>query len=262
MPVPRCQDAVNSARYTVRFLENRNGLRVRLVEMQSPLGAEAPVWLHVHGITSSWLHGLRYRQPAGRLGFRLFMVELVNHGGSQRVKGGSTWGCQEKWDVIAALEEIARLYPRAPVLVSATSMGTLVVTEAALEQPAVFDPVRGVVFESPVPDLRALYDIFEERAGWLRPVLPSWKTMLSMTRWRSDTDLSGCFRQDNRASLPLLTFLSREEFPDPRRREEITRRLRFSRVETVVLSRGRHNAYWNYQPRDFEEHIRRFFSAH
>ena len=257
--IPSCTSAKAESEYSEYFIKNRVGTTIRLLEMKTNLKANKPIWLHIHGITSSWLHGLRYTGPAERFGMRLFIVELANHGMSQRIDGGSSWGCQEKWDIIAAINTIRRMYPDNEIVITATSMGTLVATEAALEDPHRFENVRGFAFESPIPDLKTLHDLLSERYAAFKYGFPSFNSLAFLSLWRSPIDFRTCFHLDRKVEKPLLVFLSETEFPSRYSKNKISQNLRFSKIETTILPKGSHSAYWNYNPGQFERTLRGFF---
>lgn len=257
--IPKCEEAKAKAQYKEHRLKNILGTWTRIVEINDELAPSAPIWLHVHGITSNWLHGLRYQEAAARLGFRLMMVELLNHGKSQRVGGGTSWGCKEKYDIISALQQILHLYPEAKILVTATSMGTLAVTEAALMEGTSWQSVKGVVFESPIPDLHTLYTLLAKRFPLPMSMFPSYDGLLSLASLRSDTDFKRCFQMTKKSKTPLLIMLSEFEYPEPSLRELVISKTRFEQITTVQFPRGNHSAYWNYQPEEFEKEIGDFY---
>jgi pimeloyl-ACP methyl ester carboxylesterase len=258
-----CAESLTLPKDTL-LLTTQEGIKVRLVVPDSlDTGADLPIWLHIHGITDSYLNGMRFYDAAHRLGFKLMMLELQNHGGSDRHPQGASWGCRERWDLIATMDYINNRYPSSEVLITATSMGTLTVTEAILTQPESFDKVRGLIYESPISS----FDNVLERIcfKWSqRDFCKSlWHGLIfGLSHWRTDVDLASCHQPDMlKTGIPTMLWLSEEEYPTAAIRELSQQLPRHTQVRTTVYPRGSHSAYYGSQPERTEEDIREFWMS-
>lgn len=264
--VPSCQEA---RRTTVieTFVTTQENLKIRYVEFpkQAQLDEDTPIWLHIHGITDSWLHGVRYLGAAQRMGFRMVVMELQNHGKSERHPYGSSFGCREKWDILAVLKDMRFRYPSSPILITATSMGTISATLAAFEDPESFESVKAMVYESPVATFRHLERFINTKYS-LPPQLTStfMKLTLELSFLKSKTNFKTCFpkeTEENRiVQTPTLLQVSMQEYPQPEFLDFFRSFPLHKSIAIKKFDRGSHSAYWNYQPEEFENSIGQFWS--
>lgn len=240
------------------YVTTKEGLQIHYVTLPNA-NKDMPIWLHVHGVTSSYLHGMRYLEAAERLGFNLVLMELQNHGRSERHPEGSSWGCREKWDIIAVITDLMDKYDQ-PILLSGTSMGTLAIKEAlAGASSELLSAVKAVVFESPLQNVRTVFtNFFMDRGLGPDTSRLFFEVLLNLSKLRSSTDFASCeakVTQENVVSMPTLMLLSAEEYVSEKRRESIKNDSSFSNVTLKLFDRGMHGSYWNYQPLEFEEAI-------
>ncbi len=257
--IPSCEQAQKTPKREF-YLLNRDRMRIRylLFNEQDELAEDAPLWLHVHGITSSWLHGIRYLDAAKRLGFRLVVMEMQNHGKSQRHREGSSWGCREKWDVIGVLDQLQKRFPQSKLLITASSMGTITTSLAAIEAPSLFQHVKALVYESPISSVTYTINSMGEVMS-----LPNFVTQmildttLALAKKRSSIDFRSCFPDPNTHSveIPTLLLLSEQEFSKTAQRTQFREYPYHRWLDIYPLERGTHSAYWNYQPEAFEAAI-------
>ncbi|HYX32516.1 MAG TPA: alpha/beta fold hydrolase [Oligoflexus sp.] len=256
--IPTCDQAVAWPRRT-EMLSTEEGLRVRLVMPEMP-EAQA-IWIHVHGITDSYLNGMRFTDLARREGFQLLLLELQNHGGSERHSQGSSWGCREKFDLLAALDYVQKTWPQKPILLSGTSMGTMTITQAALTRPDAFQSVRGIIFESPLSTFANLSERFCGKTGAVCGFVFK-KVIPLLTPLRTDTDFHSCFRHpDPPTDIPTELWLSHEEFKTPEHIELASEMPGHRNVKVYIFSKGTHSAYYGYNPDDFENALRTFWQS-
>jgi pimeloyl-ACP methyl ester carboxylesterase len=119
------------------------------------------IWLHFHGLNGNHLHGARYLGAAARLGFTLVAAEYVNHGLSDHDGKGAAYGCKEAEDIIAVTKNVIAQFPNSPILMSASSMGTMAVALAE-SQLATIDPkgqLKALALENPVTTVRAIASV-------------------------------------------------------------------------------------------------------
>ncbi|MFW7379116.1 MAG: alpha/beta hydrolase [Oligoflexus sp.] len=263
--IPDCEETQAMPRES-HFIENNEGLTIHYLSFpaQKDLQQSTPVWLHIHGITSSWLHGARYLEAADRLGFRLLLIELQNHGRSARHSAGAAWGCREKWDMLAILEQIKSLYPQAPTMVTATSMGTAVTTQAAIENPEAFSQVKALIYESPVSSPNFILEMWKKTKGFSDGFTQIfWAGLTELAKFRSPVDFDQCHHELTASArmveIPTLLQLSMDEHKSAEIREMFDTYPKHQHIEVKVYPRGTHSAFWNYQPAEFEADILKFF---
>lgn len=254
--IPTCEEALKHPR-RAEMLETEEGLRVRLVIPELP---EAPaIWLHLHGITDSYLNGMRYTDLAKREGFQLMMLELQNHGGSDRHSQGSSWGCREKFDLFAAMNYLQKNWPDKPILLSGTSMGTMTITQAVLTRPEAFQAVRGIIYESPL----STFDNLTARMCGKNTNTCTYvfrKLIPLLAPLRTNTDFNSCFRDDAPpTTIPTELWLTHEEFKKPEHIELASHMPAHSDVNVRIFQRGTHSAYYSYNPEDVEQALREFW---
>jgi pimeloyl-ACP methyl ester carboxylesterase len=195
------------------------------------------------------------------------LIELQNHGRSARHSRGASWGCQERWDVIAVLNQLEQTYPAAPILLAATSMGTIASTQAAITSPATFAPVRAMVYESPVSLIDSLFSGVGQRLDLNDSTInKAYKFLTTLSQLRTDVDFAKCakrLRAKNRqVEIPTLLQISATEYELPAERSFFDTYPFHSRVQVKVYKRGSHSAYWNYQPEEFEVDLENFWQRH
>jgi hypothetical protein len=192
--IPNCKESLEF-QSTNTFVTSENG-QIHLKEFsiakdQLSLGSPTPIWLHVHGITGNWLSAARYIEPANRLGFRLFGMDLSNHGESTNDGRGAFWGCREASDVVSVVRYIkSKAPPLTPIVISAVSMGTLAVAMA----------------ERRLRDLGVTMFLLEAPIEKVQNTLPPWTipfayTALKIRSFQDGMDLTTC-----NASLSLSQF--------------------------------------------------------
>ena len=204
-------------------------------------------------------------EPASRLGFNLVVMELQNHGRSERHSGGSSWGCWEKYDVIAVLNDLKRIYPEKEVMITGTSMGTISTTMAAIADPSAFSNVRTLVYESPIGNLLELQGNVAKSIGIpdsLRDLMS--QSALLLSKFRVDYDLYQCLATEpgKTVEIPTLIMASMEEYKAPHSWDFINNLPLHSNRKVLSLKRGSHSAYWNYEPLVFEKNIKDFWQQH
>jgi pimeloyl-ACP methyl ester carboxylesterase len=254
--IPSCEESLQHPRKT-EMLSTEEGLKVRLV---IPEMREAPaIWLHIHGITDSYLNGMRFTDLAQRSGFQLMLLELQNHGGSDRHSQGSSWGCREKFDLFAALAYLQKHSPGKPILLSGTSMGTMTITQAVLTRPDAFQSVRGIIYESPLSTFENLSQRFCRKTGWpcffvFRKVAPLFAKL------RTDTDFDRCFASHSPPTeIPTELWLTNQEFNSPENIELASDMPGHRHVNVRIFPRGTHSAYYSYSPEEFEKALQEFW---
>ena len=195
--IPNCQESLEF-QSTNTFVTSENG-QIHLKEFKLEgiakaalsLGSPTPIWLHVHGITGNWLSAARYIEPANRLGFRLFGMDLSNHGESTNDGRGAFWGCREASDIVSVVRYIkSKAPPLTPIVISAVSMGTLAVAMA----------------ERQLQDLGVTMLLLEAPIEKVQNTLPPWSlpfayTALKIRSFQDGMDLTTC-----NASLSLPQF--------------------------------------------------------
>jgi pimeloyl-ACP methyl ester carboxylesterase len=255
--IPSCEESLQHPRKT-EMLETEEGLRVRLVMPELP---EAPaIWLHVHGITDSYLNGMRFTDFARRAGFQLALLELQNHGGSERHSSGSSWGCREKFDLFAALTYLHKQWPGKPILLTGTSMGTMTITQAALTRPEAFQAVRGIIYESPLSTLDNLSDRICHNSGW--PCYFAFRQLAPFfAKLRTDTKFDSCFASHAPPTeIPTELWLSHEEYRSPKQITLASDMPGHRNVSVHMFLRGTHSAYYSYNPEALEAALLEFWN--
>ncbi len=246
------------------FVRTNEGQRLRMIAMDGvDSHPDWPIWLHVHGITDSYLNGLRFYDMAHRLHFKQVLIELQNHGGSSRHSQGSSWGCREHWDVKAALDEIQKRFPGRAILLSATSMGTLSSTEAALRHPESFASVKAIVYESALSSLPNLGERICLPSKWPSFCHFVWSNLvMDLSKFRSQQDFASCHRPDTeQTAIPTRLWISDQEYPSEAALNLALALPRHSQVSVTRFPRGTHSAYVSYQPEAVEADIAEFWAT-
>ncbi|HET9237813.1 MAG TPA: alpha/beta hydrolase [Oligoflexus sp.] len=255
--IPSCEDSVKHPRKT-EMLTTAEGLRVRLVMPEMP--AAPAIWLHLHGITDSYLNGMRFTDLARRAGFELMLLELQNHGGSDRHSQGSSWGCREKFDLFAALNYLQSRWPGKPILLSGTSMGTMTITQAVLTRPELFQSVRGIIYESPLSTFSNLTDRVCLKMGSVCYFVFG-KIVPAFAKLRTDTDFDSCFASHAApTAIPTELWLTQEEFKTPEQIALASDMPGHANVSVRIFPRGTHSAYYSYNPEDVEKALQEFWT--
>ena len=255
--IPSCEDAVKHPKKT-EMLTTEEGLKVRLVMPEMP--DASAIWLHLHGITDSYLNGMRFTDLARRAGFQLMLLELQNHGGSERHSQGSSWGCREKFDLFAALAYLQKQWPGKPILLSGTSMGTMTITQAVLTRPEAFQLVQGIIYESPLSTFNNLSDRVCLKMGSVcqlvfRKILPAFASL------RTDTDFDHCFAShDAPTAIPTELWLTHDEFKTPEQIALASDMPGHSKANVRVFQHGTHSAYYGYSPEEVENALQEFWN--
>ncbi|PKL76924.1 MAG: hypothetical protein CVV27_07785 [Candidatus Melainabacteria bacterium HGW-Melainabacteria-1] len=240
------------------YAQTQDGLRIHYRIFASDLGANAPLLLHVPGITSAWLDGARYAGAARRMGFRLAVLELRNHGISDNDGFGAGYGCREAKDVLAVAKALMQRYPQSQLLIWGSSMGSMSILNAAAELEQ-FPKVRALVIENPPTSLR---EVVEVSFAPGRPK-PLYDAVLAMASFRSQVDYGRC------APISLTPQLQLPAFVTVAQADSLTP---VSMVEKVYQSlptgkghqfkiypHGDHAAIWNGQPKTYEADILAFW---
>lgn len=181
---PSCQIALNYPSQDF-FVPSANGFQIHFKlfndQKLATLSDETPIWLHVHGITGDWLSAARYIESANALNLRLVGMDLSNHGESTNDGHGAFWGCRESHDVVAVVKRLREMYPKAPVFVTAVSMGTMAVARAEKEIRAL--GVKAILLEAPIGNVITTVPSFARPMTFLA---------LKMRSWKDGLDLNAC----------------------------------------------------------------------
>ncbi len=213
-----------------------------------------PLLLHVPGITSDWLNGARYVQAAERMGFQLVVMEMRNHGSSAVNGEGVRYGCKEKHDVVAVLEQLHQQYPERPVLVWGSSGATMAVINAgeALQYQAY---VKGVILENPISSLG---DVARVKSPGLPEMV--YQGFLKAASLRGGVDFAACapIQQASALKQPVLVTVSLQDTLTP---EWMAKKVTDSlpRATLKTYPEGAHERIWNGQPVVYEQDLKAFW---
>ena len=178
---PSCQNALTYPSQDV-FVPSANGFQIHFKLFQDQknaiLSEETPIWLHVHGITGDWLSAARYIESASDLNLRLVGMDLSNHGESSNDANGAFWGCRESHDVVAVIKRLRDMYSKAPIFVTAVSMGTVAVARAEKEIRAL--GVKAILLEAPIGNVISTIPSFARPITFLALKIRSWKDGLDL----------------------------------------------------------------------------------
>lgn len=237
----------------------RDGLKIhyRLFETASE---QAPLLLHVPGITSSWLDGARYAPLAKRLGFRLAVLELRNHGISGNNGQGAAYGCLERQDVLAVVRSLQQRYPQRPMLIWGASMGSMSVLNAAAELRSIA-AVKALVLENLPTSMR---EVLEESFSPGKPGL-LYEAVVSWASVRNQVDYRRCAPLALGPALRIPAFVSVSS-SDTLTPPAMVRRFYDSLPagqghRFKLYPYGQHAAIWNGQPKAYEADILAFWRA-
>jgi pimeloyl-ACP methyl ester carboxylesterase len=232
---------------------SKDGLKIHYVTF--PPETDRPVFLHIHGIAGNYLHGLRYKPMAERLGFQFVGIDLGNHGKSDHTGKGAAYGCREDGDIIAVVEDILKQSPGRDFYLHATSMGAMALSNAMpyLMASQYRNQIVAVSLENPI---RSVSDIVLRSPK--RPPLPDFviQSGLAMAGWRSGFSFESCKPVDNVpfARIPILIQWSEND-------DLVTKELVEEFVSALpahvphrfeVFKGGSHSAVWNADPAAYE----------
>jgi pimeloyl-ACP methyl ester carboxylesterase len=217
------------------------------------LGAPRPIWLHVHGITGNWLSAARYIEPAKKLGFRLFGMDLSNHGESTNDGKGAFWGCREASDIVSVVEFLKlKAPPLTPIAISAVSMGTLAVALA----------------ESKLRNLGVKMFLLEAPIEKVQNTLPFWSlpfafASLKMRSFQDGYDLTSCNASNILSQFKTPTLLVTVEHDPFVKSSDVKKYLDSLPNELdkklVVFAKGLHTLAYNFNKVEFIEEFYGFF---
>lgn len=246
---------------TDHFVKNEEGLNIhyRLYPAPTP---QAPLWLYVHGITADYLNGARYYPVSKRLGFRLAIMELRNHGISGNNRQGASYGCHERVDVVAVIQDLLKRFPDKEILIMGTSMGSMSVAVAAsaLQESDKQHQIKAVVLENPIPSLRTVVlrnPRIKEIPTWLQ------NGLFAMTSFRANCDLEtwAPALQIQHLKRPVFVPISQHDDTVP---VDLARQVYAALPQGLphvfkVYPHGKHAAIWNGQPQEYEADMRDFW---
>lgn len=240
------------------------GGQVNLTQGGAPALKGPPLWLHVHGINGNLLHGARYFKAASRLGFQLVAMELSNHGMSGNNRRGAAYGCRENGDVVAVFEDLLKRFPDRDVLITASSMGTMALANAAekLVAPAHGGRLVAVSLESPIPTVRQI--VLESPQSPKLP-LPLVNIALFIAQTRAGVDFEACAPLNNLKFLQVPTIVQHAE-PDDLVPVHLAR-MEFEALPKnlpnvfKVYPKGGHSAVWNGNQQEFESDLQAIWAA-
>ncbi|MBT9544905.1 MAG: alpha/beta hydrolase [Candidatus Sericytochromatia bacterium] len=252
-----------------RFASNSEGMNIhyRVFPDQTPkstskstttkASADAPLLLHVSGITSTWLNGARYAKAAERMGFQLISMEMRNHGISDHNQAGVSYGCKEKEDVKAVLSALQKDFPQRPILLWGSSGGSMAILNAAPSLPSQFPQVKALLVESPSSSLR---DVAESKS----PGLPPWlyETAIGIAGMRAGVKFQDCAATTlaPEVKLPTWVVVNQEDpLTPPWMAKKIHAALPAALRSLTIYPHGGHEAVWNGQPEPYEADLRKFW---
>ena len=242
-------------------------LRSRLFSLQlqngQPPKDDTPIFIHIHGISGNWLHGARYVKMASRLGMRLAVVELSNHGFSANNGLGAALGCREKDDVIALMKYLYTRYPQAPLYLHGTSMGTMAIFNGITEIQELdsHKMLKALAIENPIPSLRHMV-----MDSSMRPPLPEFllEGALKFADFRTGLNFDKCRPIDKVAAVnrPTLIYQTVKDDIVPEKFSQLVMDTLPQGVtkEMKVFQNGSHSAVWNGQPEEVESMLASFWT--
>lgn len=218
--------------------------------------SDAPLFLHVHGVSGNSLHGARYFKMAERLGFQLVAMDLSNHGESQRDGKGAAYGCREDADVVAVVEDLLSRFPGRDLYLHATSMGAMALTNALprlLASPAAEARIVAVSLENPISSVR---DVVLKSPQ--TPPVPGVLIDIGLlvAGWRAGYNFDSCRPIDNAkfVRVPVLVQWSEKDDLVPREMIDAFFAALPADVPRAleVFPGGGHSAVWNGNPPLYE----------
>jgi pimeloyl-ACP methyl ester carboxylesterase len=218
---------------------------------------DAPLWLHVHGVSGDFLHGTRYVKAAERLGLQLVAMDLENHGLSSYDGRGAAYGCKEARDVTAAFARLRERFPTRDVLLTASSMGTMAVLNAApdLMQRDPDHHLLAVALESAIPSVRHVV-----LKGKGTPRLPTAiiEVAIAFAGLRAGYDFAACAAIDHAKDLQrptLVQYPEADELLPESLPRTVFKALPPGLATWASYPRARHTLAWNYAPQEFERDL-------
>jgi predicted alpha/beta-fold hydrolase len=226
-----------------------------------------PLFLHVHGVAGTYMHGARYFKMAQRLGFQLVVMEMSNHGLSEHNSLGASYGCREQYDVIAVIDALKIQFPGRKILAHGTSMGSMALVNASAKIMSNTDEyerkiLQALVLESPIPSVARLVVSSPKR-----PNVPQF--LIDMGVWlagvRARVDFDSCQPIDSAPAINVPTYVYNTVNDDiihhqysTQVADAIPAQFLFRRK---VFEKGAHSAVWNGQPEEVEQDIKDLWSA-
>jgi predicted alpha/beta-fold hydrolase len=256
---PNCQESLEF-KSTDYFVSSPNGnIHLKEFSLEEPaqtqimFGAPKPIWLHVHGITGNWLSAARYIEPARKLGFRLFGMDLSNHGESSNDGKGAFWGCREASDIVSVVKFLkSKAPPLTPIAISAVSMGTLAVALA----------------ESKLRTLGVTMFLLEAPIEKVQNTLPFWSlpfafAALKMRSFQEGYDLTTCNASNIISQFKTPTLLVTVEHDPFIKTSDVKKYLDSLPNELdkklVVFAKGLHTLAYNFNKVEFIDEFYSFF---
>lgn len=236
------------------FAQSADGLKIHYRLFQSPL-QQAPLLVHISGITSDWLNAARYVKAAERMGFQLVALEMRGHGSSETTGEGVRYGCQESADLIAVVQALTQRFPKRKLYLWGSSGGTMAIVNAGTELSRI-PQLKAVVLENPISSLR---DVASAKSPGYPGFVYNWA--VDMASWRGGVDFQRCapVAQAHSFRLPALVTVSEQDTLTP---VWMAKKLFEALPEPKALKRyplGQHERIWNAQPRSYEQDILQFW---
>ena len=255
------------------FTRNAAGERIHykvyenLSSEQMKSSENTPIFLHVHGVSGTYMHGARYFKMATRLGFQLVAMDMSNHGLSDHNSLGASYGCREQYDVVAVVNALKAQYPGRRILLHATSMGSMAALNAAgsltpQEAQEKNKSVFALALENPIPSVDQL-----AKSTPKRPPAP--QLFLDLGVWlaekRGQVKFSECepVKAAPKVAVPTYIFNAvNDDIVSPDVSRQVADALPKSVVYKVRLfTRGGHSTVWNGNPAEVEQDLADLWKA-
>jgi predicted alpha/beta-fold hydrolase len=249
------------------YVNNSSGERIHykvydnIAPEQKPASDLMPLFLHVHGVSGTHMHGARYFKMAQRLGFQLVAMDLSNHGLSDHNNLGASYGCREQHDVVAVINALKEQFPGRRILAHGTSMGSMallnasatVMTEEALNNSK---SIYALVLENPIPSVEQLTLNTPKK-----PNVP--QSFIAAGVWlagkRARVDFNSCQPVDAAPKVTVPTYILNavnDDIVQPEVSAQVVAAIPKENVFRVkVFNKGAHSAVWNGQPREVEQDL-------
>jgi hypothetical protein len=267
-----CEESLNlpaQSFYTTSSLGERIHYKIydNLSEEQKKSPQQAPLFFHVHGVSGTHMHGVRYFKMASRLGFQLAVMDLSNHGLSDHNGLGASYGCREQHDVIAVLKAIKAQFPSRKILWHSTSMGTMASLNAAgtlfpQQQSEQEKAILALVLENPIPSVEQLVLSTPKK-----PNVP--QGFISLGVWlaqkRGKVDFSECepVKSAPKVSVPTYVYNSvHDDIVSPEVSAQVVTAIPKENIFKVkVFNKGAHSTVWNGNPEEVENDFAELWRA-
>lgn len=226
-----------------------------------------PFFLHVHGVSGTHMHGVRYFTMAQRLGFQLVVMDLSNHGLSDHNSLGASYGCREQYDVLAVVDALKEQFPGRRILAHGTSMGSMALLNAmgllmANESESNNKSIYALALENPIPSVKELTLNTPKK-----PNVP--QAFISLGVWlaakRARVDFDSCQPIDVAPKVAVPTYIynsTNDDILSPELSAQIVSALPRENVFRVkVFNKGGHSAVWNGQPAEVESDLRELWQT-